>query len=87
MARFGGLGKPVSFGAAEAMIVSTARKDGGIAGSTQDDVLSTIDKLTGGTVTDIQAQLDELRLYLKISIGCSIVAGLFAFANLVKERR
>jgi hypothetical protein len=55
----------------EAIIVNTRRRGPHqMAG-----VLDTIDRLTGGEVTQVKQQLDTLELLLKVSIGASIVAG------------
>lgn len=80
MSRIGG---PIGLGQAEAMVVKTLRGGqlkgpppegmGNAVGEVVGDTASgIIDGLTGGLLTDMRAQLVELRTYLQISIACKI---------------
>lgn len=92
MARMRGVG----LGQAEAMIVGAAAKGGlqgiveetaGAAGmnGVADGAVNLLDKFTGGAVSDASSQLNDLQFWLKISIGCSVVAGLAGLASLLRR--
>lgn len=88
--------KGVGLGQAEAMIVGAASK-GGLQGlddtggeaagmnGVADGAVNLLDKFTGGAVTDASGQLNDLQFWLKVSIACSVVAGLAGFASLVRR--
>lgn len=87
------MGDKIGLGAAEALIVQTQRNgqlkggdDKGM-GDTTDDVVSVIDKLTGGTLSGLQMQVAELKTYLQISIAASVIAGGLAFLQFLDNRR
>lgn len=79
----------------DALVVNTVRRGPGMmTGMGYSDpnmgdsvLLDVADALTGGQVSQTQAQLDRLELALKISIGASVVSGLFALAALFSDRR
>lgn len=91
------MGRPIGIGDAEAMIVHTQRNGQlkgpaeGMAGTTAevlgDAASGVLDGVTGGLITDVRAQLTELRTYLQISIACSIVAGGLALVQFIDNRR
>lgn len=91
-------GKRVGLADAEAMIVKTQRPGGmkGMPentnaqpgmGSAADTALSVADQLSGGAISGLEAELEELRTYLKISIACSILAGGFALMSWISARK
>lgn len=87
------MGDKIGLGAAEALIVQTNRNgqmkgpdEKGI-GDVSDDVISTIDRLTGGTLSGLQIEVAQLKTYLQISIVASVVAGGLALLQFLDSRR
>jgi hypothetical protein len=90
------MGDKIGLGAAEAMIVQTQRNGQlkGAPGDEQkglgdasDDIVSVVDRLTGGTLSGLQMQVAELKSYLQISIAASVVAGGLALLQFLDSRR
>lgn len=87
--------KGVGLGQAEAMIVGAAAKGGlqGMVdeaggagmGGVADGAVNLLDKFTDGAVSDASGQLGDLKFWLKVSIGCSVVAGLAGLASLLRR--
>jgi hypothetical protein len=72
----------------EAMVVNTVRRGPRqMAGMGDSFLLDLANGLTGGQISQTQAQLDRLEVLLKVSIGASIVAGLAGFAVLFSGKR
>ena len=55
-------------------------------GSTGSVVGDTIDAFTGGALTEAQQKADRLELFLKISIGASIISGTLALMAIFRRR-
>jgi hypothetical protein len=75
-------------GGVEALVVNTVRRGSGQMagmGSMGLDLTSIADELTGGKVTDVQAQLDRLEIALKVSIVASVVAGVAGLFVLLRK--
>ena len=72
----------------DAMVVNTVhRGPRQMAGMGDSALLDFVNNLTGGQVTQTQAQLDRLEVALKISIAASVVAGLAGLAVLLSGKR
>lgn len=71
----------------DALVVNTVRRGPGQMTGMGDGILTDVaNALTGGAVSAAQAQADRLELFLKISIGASIVSGVLALSALLKGR-
>jgi hypothetical protein len=72
-------------GSVEALVVNTVRKGPTQMGSMGLDITQIADALTGGKVSDVQAQLDRLEIALKVSIVASVVAGVAGLVVLLRK--
>ena len=77
------VGQRTGIGSADAVIVAAQRQGGGLGQAPEADGMGNAltdaatkvgDLLTSGAVSDAVAQADRLETFLKVSIGCSLLA-------------